>query len=192
LILKVIGHREKTDGSYKFVCTFCGRKCCNSEMLKEHIDSSLGKPEHIWKNFEDLTEESFYWERIKKLSRKEEDLDSPMVDHKKERLECDLCGTKFRWKTNLMKHRKEACNSDGSRKHFCQICGSQFFTRKLLKAHDISTHREFAFLSCGKVFELKQNLDLHSKKRYPFLCTDCGRMFCNKQAFSRHMSHVHF
>ena len=163
-------------------------------MLNEHIHSSNRKPELcIGKNFEDETKESFYWERMKKLSRKEEDLDSHiMLDHKKERLECDLCRTKFRWKKTLRKHKNEACNSDGSWKHLCQICGSQFCTGKLLKAHDISKHREFACSFCGKVFALKQNLDFHSKKKSPFLCTHCGRMFCNKQAFSRHMSDVHF
>jgi hypothetical protein len=156
------------------------------------IHSFVGKTEHIWKNFEDETKESFYWERLKKLSRKEEDLDSHMVDHKKEMLECENCRTKFRWKKNLRKHKNEACNSDGSWIHLCQICESQFCTGKLLKAHDISTHREFACSFCGKVFALKQNFDFHSKKRSPFLCTHCGRMFCNKQAFGRHMSHIHF
>jgi protein-arginine kinase len=163
-----IKHRETPDGSYKFFCTYCGRKCCNFDMLKEHIHSSVGKPEHIWKNFEDETKESFYWERLKKLSRKEEDLDSHMVDHKKEMLECENCRTKFRWKKNLRKHKNEACNSDGSWIHLCQICESQFCTGKLLKAHDISTHREFACSFCGKVFALKQNFDFHSKKRSPF------------------------
>ena len=188
-------HMRKRKGSYEFFCQDCGKRCCTYEMLKHHYNiETKGDTGHVRKSFEGETEKTGWWERNKALAKKndedpESDDDSNL---KSKELNCEFCGTKFRWKANLKKHQREIYSTGGSFKFECGLCGDFSCTGKLAKAHFSSKHRNIECMDCGQVFNKKQHLNLHSKMKIPYLCSDCGKRFCNRQSFTIHMARVHF
>jgi uncharacterized Zn-finger protein len=55
-------------------------------------------------------------------------------------LGCDICETTFIRRADLMKHKKNSLNADGSSKFVCSICGEKVCNRKLLKMHIRRVH----------------------------------------------------
>ena len=187
-------HMKEHDGSYRFFCHWCGIRFCTFEMGQQHHREINRDTQHIRKSFKGETEKTRWWERSKAMAKKndddpESDNDTNLMSNV---LDCEFCGTRFRWKADLKKHKKEIFSSEGSFKFKCELCGDFSCTGKQAKAHFSSKHRNFECLDCGQVFNKKQHLNLHSKMKMPYQCSDCGKMFCNRQSFTRHMGGIHF
>ena len=89
---------------------------------------------------------------------------------KKERFQCSLCSSTFKYKKGLNEHIKlvheRRRNGPSSSKTFkCDECDSAFTMDKNLQAHKKVQHstspKEFKCTNCGRVFNKKSNLTRH-------------------------------
>ena len=194
-------HKKST---IKVTCDICGKEACNGKVLKDHIKSEHEDPVNKLKchlllkedcdGLQDMEDSKFYkCEQCSKEFINHKRLKLHEVIHRTEKnFKCDICNTIFRWKSSLIKHKKTMMKTDGAPNLSCTICDIQFCTGKDVKSHNIFVHRkQFSCKICGQSFTLKKSLELHVKNRVSISCRDCGNIFCNKRAHTRHSYDIH-
>ena len=209
-VIRHVKGRRNPDGSYKFCCLNCGKRFCTLEEARQHHEDAYpkgwpGVPPKVEcvKKELDLPDCSCSWGRYcssprRKFFSKDVKDDGyrkfEIIQARNEYLrECEKCLTKFSKKSDLKKHKEAAVNLDGSSKHVCDECEGEepFCTGKQLKNHYNLKHREFKCLDCREVFSTKQHLMTHQRRKVEFLCSVCGKKFCYKKQFAKHMSRDH-
>lgn len=124
-------HKKSHDPDFKkFQCKLCPTKFAYSSGLSYHMAVHTGekpfKCDQCGSTFGSHTALSRH---VKVLHAKEED----MV------FQCEHCGKKFpkRMKLEYNNHVKI---HTGERDHVCTICGSSYFSRKILRKHELKKH----------------------------------------------------
>lgn len=138
-----------------------------------------------------------------------------------EKLECDMCGSRFSRRDSLQKHKSfyhhgdfkslvcEICNrsykghlSQHMRTHArerpfgCGDCGQRFAQKSQLTVHQ-RTHsgqRPFRCVVCWQAFAHSTALKLHTRRHTgerPFKCADCNAGFTQLPHWKKHMKCVH-
>ncbi|XP_077978815.1 uncharacterized protein LOC144434235 [Glandiceps talaboti] len=79
---------------------------------------------------------------------------------------CDICSKKYKYKRNMLKHRREHFQKANS--YECGICDRTFATNQNLKEHMIvySTEKPFKCEECGRGYKRKKDLNVHQRKKH--------------------------
>ncbi|CAH0554617.1 unnamed protein product [Brassicogethes aeneus] len=103
---------------------------------------------------------------------------------------CDICGSCFNRKSDLLDHSE---SHSSEKKYICPYCGKSFKRRTVLGKHvRIHTHpREAICELCGKAFNDKSTLKTHimliHEKSRNFYCKLCGLSFPLKSTLEKHV-----
>lgn len=198
------------DGSFKFVCGRCLKKCCSRKMLSDHMQASEVCP--LFQNektkvipwVDKMTENEYMYpcEKCGKtfgskdlmmshlVTHIESTKHKPNVDKPSDNIQCNHCLKKFARYSNYEKHKKLAYDDDGNLRNMCDKCSRSFCTSRLLKKHCNESH-SVSCATCDETFTTKRALDSHIQKRVLFTCEQCKEIFCNKRAFSIHIGYAH-
>ena len=153
------------DGVARYGCDQCKKSFCSKTFLTDHMESDhkAGAGKHACHrcsiNYESKSQlnvhnesvhqpEEFQCDGCHKSFARMDNLTRHQVNHKisdymKHDFKCSLCDFTFAWKTNYQRHMKGIYKEDGSIKNKCEMCGQDFCTSKLLKAHTFSHHYEY-------------------------------------------------
>lgn len=107
--------------------------------------------------------------------------------------QCDICGTSFSQKGNLLMHKRITHLQE--KRFKCDICDKAFKWKRLLVGHVMSIHtgeRPYKCEHCEAAFvypqHYKKHLRIHTGEK-PFVCDICGKTFncsnnCNAHMFT--------
>ncbi|XP_057654224.1 zinc finger protein ZFP2-like [Diorhabda carinulata] len=101
---------------------------------------------------------------------------------------CEICGKKFRFKSNFHSHKHVQC--------LCDLCGAIINSPNGLRKHIKMKHSiaSYACDTCDKMFNNKSQLEVHRRAHTgerPYLCTICGKMFTQITHLKTHTKGVH-
>ena len=82
--------------------------------------------------------------------------------------QCQMCGRKFKTPLNLKVHKK-ICKQNEANITVCRVCSQDLLTSSALVEHMHTAHM---------------------KKKF-FICTLCGKLFCNENAITGHFKDAH-
>ncbi|KAH0627734.1 hypothetical protein JD844_003875 [Phrynosoma platyrhinos] len=116
-------------------------------------------------------------------------------EEKKGPFVCPSCGKAFRYRANLLTHKKHR----GKRRHACAQCGAHFCLQGDLLRHRVSHAAESTYPcgACGLVFQHRWRLASHKAEEHfdakgpDFQCQDCGQAFVSKSELLRHQRAEH-
>ncbi|KAG5669595.1 hypothetical protein PVAND_017482 [Polypedilum vanderplanki] len=119
-----------------------------------------------------------------------------LPENQTKKLECDLCGMRFRLKSYVFNHMN---NAHLRNKYPCEFCGKGFYKKYEKNEHVVRVHtneRPIAceFEGCGKTFARQKNYLIHKRihtGERPFSCEHCGKTFIHFIDKKRHtMTHT--
>ena len=114
--------------------------------------------------------------------------------HSRDYVPCETCGTQFRTKGQLKKHR-QFCGKNVKKRtqrlqtskdkipviiYKCSSCKSRFLNRDALNIHRQTHHEKMHKCPCGRAFSRNRTLLAHQSsvsKDTPYKCTLCGMNF---------------
>ncbi|XP_031636509.1 transcription factor IIIA-like [Contarinia nasturtii] len=99
--------------------------------------------------------------------------------------ECDICGEKFRRKTQLKQHMFV---HTGNYRYTCDKCGKGFHLMSRLKRHE-NSHRTRQCPDCGATFDKWSLLLAHKNKEH--INSDLKCSICNREFHSRRLLKIH-
>ncbi|XP_050693913.1 zinc finger protein 157-like [Eriocheir sinensis] len=105
------------------------------------------------------------------------------------KLECQVCGKTFRFKSDLTRH---SVTHTGVRDFECTVCGKKFSQKPHLSKH-VLTHtgvRDYECTVCAKKFSVKFALMRHSLTHTGVRnheCQECGKKFAQKYHLNQHI-----
>ena len=186
LQLHIIRNHTK---DYPLSCDVCGKGYTKKHLLDAHRRS-------VHEGVEYACEEcgkTFKYVHTLQNHRKLHDSSTK----KKEEVECDLCGGKYKC---LKEHMRRV--HLGAKTFICEIWGESFFTKTILKTHVTRKHTDekpfkcnFCFHGLVTKYELKEHIkrrhsgkeSLEDVKDKPYLCSICDRRFKARTSLTDHM-----
>lgn len=129
--------------------------------------------------------------RVKK-NAKDQNLKQERIDEEKSDLlyECDLCGKRYRYKSNLKDHiEAQHMNNYFS----CNSCRKKYKSKKLLHAHIRAEHCDLKPILCEVCGRFNKNLLYHKKhhKRCTLREIDASCSVCNQILYSKRVMQDH-
>ncbi|CRK95904.1 CLUMA_CG009350, isoform A [Clunio marinus] len=109
--------------------------------------------------------------------------------------ECDICGKKFRSKTEITHHLNTHISLEHrTRDYQCDHCEASFFDKCGLQRHTLNMHEKPEHLTCSlcsRTFKTEEGLKNHKLRPHRLPCEVCGKSI-GKNELRRHLNTVHF
>ncbi|XP_035679381.1 zinc finger protein 431-like [Branchiostoma floridae] len=199
-------------------CNICGLKFCREEEQKLHMQCHC-EGEEGFKCIH-CEERSKDWRRVYRHMFRAHDVPAPYVckdcgfkcmkacEHERHLLmhsdarpfKCDECTSAFRYRRNLLQHKKRSCKSSPkeyiSQKHFqCPTCLTWFSVEEEQQLHTKCHRKEgkdFKCLHCDHIETEWNKVFRHMYREHniqgPHVCVICGFNSLKRGDLNRHMS----
>lgn len=196
----------------KFPCTYCGKKCCSSISLLNHVRALheaeqykcskcefQGTKKHLERHMRRKhNDEVYQCGSCQKILKSKSTLKEHMWIHSDQRRYiCAVCGLQFKRTSNYHGHMK----SHQNKKFQCRICGNFFLRKRYLAIHEQTIHnfygegvppqeKRYQCEICGVKLKWKNNLLAHMRihtGEKPYKCKICGEEFTCHGSLRTHM-----
>ncbi|MCP9262394.1 hypothetical protein DINM_005786 [Dirofilaria immitis] len=154
---------NRTNANKEFGCNACGKKYIRKGGLTRHI-KVIHENETKYKC--DICDEQFAYRYILK--------DHINAHTGKNEFKCNICGRKYGYLRSLKAHIliKHTEKHKGEKQFKCNICNRKYEYLQSLRAHIRALHtdkKEFKCDECNKIFNRKDNLIKHKKRKHKIL-----------------------